>query len=62
VAASDFNFADGHVESHKWLDPTTVAYANYLGPNVGMTEAAAQHAGNVDAIWCARHQAGNQNP
>ena len=26
-----FGFADGHAENHRWLDPATLACANYLG-------------------------------
>jgi prepilin-type N-terminal cleavage/methylation domain-containing protein len=65
VNAAIFNFCDGHAESHRWLDPTTIAYANdtTLGKDAGgASKSAAQHAGNQDAIWCARHYAGNQNP
>ena len=65
VTSADFNFADGHAESHKWLDGSTIAFANDITPNKDASSAsksAAQHAGNVDAIWCARHYAGNQNP
>jgi prepilin-type N-terminal cleavage/methylation domain-containing protein len=65
VASAVFNFCDGHAESHKWLDGTTVDYANDTTPGKdggGTTKTAAQHAGNVDAIWIATHYPGAQNP
>jgi prepilin-type N-terminal cleavage/methylation domain-containing protein len=65
VTSAIFNFCDGHPESHRWLDGTTVAYANDTTPTKdagGTTKSAAQHAGNLDAIWCAQHYAGTQNP
>jgi prepilin-type N-terminal cleavage/methylation domain-containing protein/prepilin-type processing-associated H-X9-DG protein len=65
VGFANFNFCDGHVESHKWQDHTTIAYANDTSINKAIGSAtlvAAQHAGNVDAIWCASHYAGPQNP
>jgi hypothetical protein len=40
---------------HKWMDGTTIAYALDQSPNKDSgsdgTRGAAQHAGNVDAIW-----------
>jgi hypothetical protein len=65
VTAAVFNFCDGHAESHRWMDSTTSAYANDTTPGKdagGASRTAAQHAGNVDAIWCGSHYAGNQNP
>jgi len=32
VTSATFNFADGHAESHRWLDGTTIAYANDTTP------------------------------
>lgn len=60
------SFADGHAESHRWLDGATIAFANDTFPTKdtggdGM-QAAAQHARNVDAIWMAQHYVGPQNP
>jgi prepilin-type processing-associated H-X9-DG protein len=65
VAAANFNFCDGHVENHKWQDHTTIAFANDTTTDKndgGATRTAAQHTGNVDAIWVASHYAGPQNP
>jgi prepilin-type N-terminal cleavage/methylation domain-containing protein/prepilin-type processing-associated H-X9-DG protein len=66
-----FCFADGHAESHKWLDPVviavgklansanTVAYA-YGSDNVlGLTPASS---GTVDAGWLIRHWPSPTNP
>ena len=58
VTSAVFNFCDGHAESHRWLDPTTIAYSNDTTPGKdagGATKTAATHQGNVDAIWCAAH-------
>ncbi len=74
VNSAVFNFCDGHAENHRWLDPTTIAFANDLyvykdgGPRgSGITggdaySSAAEHAGNVDAVWCGKHYPGKQNP
>jgi len=65
VTSAVFNLCDGHAEAHKWVDGTTLAYANDTTPGKdagGTSKSNAQHAGNVDAIWCASHSAGNQNP
>jgi prepilin-type processing-associated H-X9-DG protein len=65
TATANFNFCDGHVENHKWLDATTIAYAISTDPNKNNSSAvktAAQHVGNVDAIWVGSHYPGPQNP
>jgi len=65
ITSSCFNFADGHAESHKWLDGTTVAFANDTSPNKdsgGPTQTAANHVGNVDCQWLGSHYPGRQNP
>jgi prepilin-type N-terminal cleavage/methylation domain-containing protein len=65
VTSAVFNFCDGHAESHKWLDGTTIDFANDISTTKdagGATKSAAQHPGNVDAIWVARHYPGLQNP
>jgi len=56
ITSANFNFCDGHAESHKWIDSATIAFAN--NPNGG----AASPAANVDSLWVAQHYAGNQNP
>jgi prepilin-type processing-associated H-X9-DG protein len=64
TATANFNFCDGHVENHKWLDATTIAYgvSTIVGKDDGSTvKTAAQHAGNADAIWVGSHYPGPQN-
>jgi prepilin-type processing-associated H-X9-DG protein len=65
VTSATFSFADGHAESHKWLDGTTIAYATDTTAGkdaAGTSKSNAQHAGNVDALWVASHYPGGQNP
>lgn len=65
TATANFNFCDGHVENHKWLDATTIAFAVSTNPNKGSgssEKTAAQHLGNVDAIWVGSHYPVPQNP
>jgi len=54
ITSANFNFCDGHAESHKWLNGATIAFANAMNGN---TPAA-----NVDSVWVAQHYAGRQNP
>ena len=54
VVSAVFNFCDGHAESHRWLNGTTIAFAN---ANNGVPPPA-----NSDSVWVAQHYAGNQNP
>lgn len=63
--SSNFNFADGHAESHRWLDATTIAFANDTTPGKdasGASQTAANHSGNPDLQWIGSHYPGNQNP
>jgi len=63
--AASFSFMDGHSEMHRWQDGTTVAFATSgnLNKDAGSPEkTAAQHAGNPDAIWVARHYPTANNP
>jgi prepilin-type N-terminal cleavage/methylation domain-containing protein len=65
ITSTTLNFADGHAEAHKWQDGTTIAYAasvNVTKDSSSPEKTAAQHPGNVDAIWIASHYAGPQNP
>jgi prepilin-type N-terminal cleavage/methylation domain-containing protein len=63
ITSAVFNFCDGHAESHKWLDGGTIQYANNPLYNKDSTGGLpGKQANNVDAIWCAVHYAGNQNP
>jgi len=65
VTSADFNFCDGHAESHKWLDPTTIAFANDTTQNKdagGSAKENANNHANPDCAWVASHYPGNQNP
>jgi type II secretory pathway pseudopilin PulG len=65
VTSADFNFADGHAEGHKWLDGTTVAFANdqtQTKDSGGATQTSANHPGNPDLQWIGSHYPGKQNP
>jgi prepilin-type N-terminal cleavage/methylation domain-containing protein len=64
VTSTVYNFCDGHAESHKWLDPATIAFANSTVLEKDRTPAdwpAASTTPN-DAPWVAQHYAGVQNP
>ena len=53
IASACFNFADGHAESYRWLNPGAMsAYANGSS-----TQPAA-----ADIQWVAQHLPGKQNP
>ena len=53
ITSANFNFCDGHAESHRWLSGATIAFANANG-----TPPPA----NSDSQWVAQHYAGKQNP
>jgi prepilin-type N-terminal cleavage/methylation domain-containing protein len=65
VTSACFNFCDGHAESHKWLDGTTIAYANDTTQDkdsgAGGSQSRANHKGNPDLSWIAAHYPGKQN-
>jgi prepilin-type N-terminal cleavage/methylation domain-containing protein/prepilin-type processing-associated H-X9-DG protein len=54
ITSANFNFCDGHAESHKWLNGATIAFANAFN---GTAPPA-----NSDSQWVAQHYAGKQNP
>ena len=65
TTSANFNFADGHAESHKWLNGATVAFANdttRTKDSGGATQSAANAAGNKDLQWIGSHYPGKQNP
>ena len=65
VRSATFSFADGHAESHKWLDGTTIAYANdpTLNKDAGGASQTAANAGSRrDLQWIATRCPGPQNP
>jgi prepilin-type processing-associated H-X9-DG protein len=64
-ASANFNFCDGHVETHKWVDTTTIAFASDFAnsdKDLRGTGVLARNHRNADAIWVAQHYAGQQNP
>lgn len=63
--AAGFNFADGHAEMHKWLDPTTLAYARSQNVNKDSGSAeqtAAQTGSGRDQPWVGRRYPAPNNP
>ena len=55
--ATDFSFADGHSEIHKWVDGRTcppLSSGSYLTLNQNMP-------GDRDILWLAQHSAGVQS-
>ena len=63
--AAAFNFADGHAEMHRWLDATTIAYANSLNPgkDAGSAEqTAAQSNSRRDQAWVGARFTTMNNP
>jgi prepilin-type N-terminal cleavage/methylation domain-containing protein/prepilin-type processing-associated H-X9-DG protein len=66
VNAATFNFADGHVESHRWLDASTIAYANSIAIDKETdgdgARSAAQDNSVHDQQWVSLHYPGPQNP
>ena len=49
ITSANFNFCDGHAESHKWLNGATIAFANAMN---GTPPTA-----NADSQWIAQHYA-----
>ena len=56
VRSAVFNFCDGHAETHKWLNGSTLAFAN------AVTGTGTIPPANSDSEWVALHYAGTQNP
>lgn len=57
---STFSFADGHVEAHKWLSASVIAFANSMNPNKyewfgGRESQQAQANGRQDLYYVASH-------
>jgi hypothetical protein len=64
INSATFPFADGHAESHRWMDGTTIAFANDLTRTKdagGPTQTAANHAGNPDLQWLGSHYPNKAN-
>ena len=53
-ASSTFDFADGHAESKKWLDPVMLKYSASMDPNKFGSAPNDSVAPN-DVRWLARH-------
>lgn len=62
INSANFNFCDGHAESHRWKNNATIVWANDQNYNKESAGGPATVAGNVDAIWVGSHFAGTQNP
>jgi len=65
VTSCTFSFVDGHSESHKWLDGSTVAYAKSLvvgSRGDGIARSFAQANSARDQQWVGSHYPGPQNP
>jgi len=63
--AASFSFADGHAEMHKWLDRTTVVYADSTNPNKDSSSAeqtAAQNNSIRDQRWVGSRFPTPNNP
>lgn len=67
-ANSTFSFADGHAESHKWLNKLVIDFANSLSPSKyyniggGASPGALANADKVDLYYVASHFATDINP
>jgi prepilin-type N-terminal cleavage/methylation domain-containing protein/prepilin-type processing-associated H-X9-DG protein len=53
-----FSFADGHAEAHRWLEGTTIAFANTGGDG----SVPSPPAGGVDEVWVAMRYPSASNP
>jgi len=63
VRSADFNFADGHVENHKWMSSDTINWANSTDPGKDGNPGAANGPSAVlDRQWVGSHFAGPSNP
>ena len=66
VTSAIFNFSDGHAESHRWQDGSTIAYASDITPGkdsgTGGSRASAQANSLRDQQWIGSRYAGTQNP
>jgi prepilin-type N-terminal cleavage/methylation domain-containing protein/prepilin-type processing-associated H-X9-DG protein len=59
--ASTFNFADGHAESRKWVDPVMIKYSASMDPNKFGSAPNDTKAPN-DIRWLARRYPSKINP
>ena len=56
---TNWSFADGHSEYHKWRDPRTVELAN--DPTKYDSMCSVSHQGSVDLVWACRGVWGRTN-
>lgn len=59
--ASTFNYADGHAESKKWLDPVLIRYSASMDPNK-FGSAPNDKSAPRDVPWLARRYPSKGNP
>ena len=59
--ASTVNFADGHQESHKWIDPAFIKYAASNDPNKFSSSPTLTQSPN-DVLWLVRRFPSKINP
>ena len=65
ITSADFNFCDGHAEAHKWLNASTIAFANDTTQGKdsgGTTQNNANSNRKQDLQWIGSHYPGTQNP
>jgi prepilin-type N-terminal cleavage/methylation domain-containing protein len=66
VTAGTFSFGDGHAESHKWLDHSTLVYANSRARSKedggDGTKRLAQNESTRDQPWVGARYPAPQNP
>ncbi|HEY1790663.1 MAG TPA: prepilin-type N-terminal cleavage/methylation domain-containing protein [Verrucomicrobiae bacterium] len=58
--SSTFNFADGHAENRRWLDPDVIAFANSTAPYASTWTGGKNWID--DANWVAQHYPCLANP
>ncbi len=63
-SSSTFNFADGHVEAHKWQTGAMVAYCLSMNPSKygSALQTAITSGGNTDQAWLSFHYPTQANP
>jgi len=63
ISSATFSFGDGHAEAHKWLDATTLSFANqvYGGKSAAAGVTGTASLGN-DTYWVYSHYPTIKNP
>jgi len=62
VRSADFNFCDGHVENHRWLNAATITWANDTSSNKDGNPGAANSGSAIDRQWMGSRYASTGNP